>query len=116
MDTRAIAGELVAGLARGLDRVHLAVRADLTVEPGGYREAESHIDLVAERAVVYPAHPRQHLAYASAPASKLGAPASTLALIARTIGWLVLLAIVVLVSLGPLAKVVFGLDVPFMAF
>lgn len=116
IDVSSIRPVLEAGLQRGCDRVVLEVGVDVLVDPGGYREAETHTDLVGQSAVTYFETPPRRLAYGKPPKGAPGGAASGAAIVLRSALWLILVGVVYVISLGPLAAALFDLDLPFVAF
>jgi hypothetical protein len=103
VDLRAVQGALQAGHAGGFDRAHVRVRAEVAVEPSGYRETQREVTLVAEEIVAHRTKPRRHLAYPLPPMGKPGGRAGRLGIALRTLAWLIALAVVYFVVFEPLA-------------
>jgi hypothetical protein len=104
VDLRAVRAALEEGHASGCDRAHVRVRVDVTVDPSGYRAAQREVTLVAEQLVAHRTRPRRHLAYGVPPVGKSGGRAGTTEIALRTLGWLIALALVSLVTFAPLAE------------
>lgn len=108
IDTSAIAGELVAAVARGDDRAAVHLRAEVVVDDTSYRSTETHTELVADRFVSYSSHRPRHLAYAVPPKGAVGERASAASLALRTLAWLVAVGVVTLAAFLPLASALVG--------
>ncbi len=104
IDVSRIASRLAAGAGDGCDRAHVKTSASVVGEASGYRDASAHVELVAEDVILHRSRPRSHLAYATAPLGKIGASASTGAIVARSVGWLIAAAVVAALSIGPLLE------------
>jgi hypothetical protein len=107
VDISLVRDELLAGVERGCDRAHVRVRREVTIDEGGYRQAEREVTLVAEHVVAYPSRRPRHFAYGRPPADKLGARATGVEIALRTLAFLVAVAIVSMATFWPLAEALF---------
>lgn len=95
---------LLFALQRNEDRAHVRARVDVVVDDAAYRSAETHTDVIADDIITWASRRPRHWAYPKPPKGSLGEPASTNAIVIRTLGWLVALAIVCVASFLPLAQ------------
>ena len=102
-----VSADLLAGVERSCDRAHLLVRREVAIDPGGYREAQQEVTLVAEQVIVYPSARPRHLAYGRPPAGKPGSIATSAEIALRTLAFIVAVAIVSVVTFWPLAEALF---------
>jgi hypothetical protein len=108
IDASRIAPQLAAAARDGCDRAHVLVSANLTADPSGYREAHTHIELLAEQVIAHHTRLPAHLAYGVPPRGRPGSRASTAAILLRSVGWLIAAALVGLISVWPLADALLG--------
>jgi hypothetical protein len=107
LDASNVYSALLDAQRRGLDRLHVKVRASVVPEASEYRAARSHVLLVAEQIVAYSSDRPAYLAYGVPPKGAPGGRASAASIVVRTIVWLIALVVVFFVSFVPLAEALF---------
>lgn len=105
LDARDAGGMLDDALDAGCERARILVHAEVSIDgEASYRSAESHTVLVCDRIMAYTNRPKRYLAYAKPPRGQAGARAGGAAIALRSLGWLVAVAVVTIVSFGPLVS------------